>query len=201
MPFAVVTIETETGEKVEFSLPLDQPSRALAARVMRDLGKSVKTGEAFDLYIKTGHTDKLILPTATLAELGITDGQQLRIKREVKGVSADIPAAHAFLRTTSGDLLALEASNVIIGRKDAQLQAPLDLDLSTYDPLQAMSRRHACIGRQGNEHYLIDLESTNGTRLNGRAVIPGAKLPLHDGDTIEFALRVRVTFVSAKPAV
>jgi len=198
MPFAVVTVETASGQKVELALPLDVPSRALAAKIMRDLGKAVRTGETFDLYIKTGNGDKRIPPAATLGELGIEDGQHLQVKREVGGVPAEASGAHAYLRTQTGDLLALEASNVIIGRKEAKFEIPLDLDLAKYDSGNAISRRHACIGREASNYYLLDLHSTNGTRLNGERVVPGKKMPLQDGDTIEFGLGVRVTFVTAK---
>jgi pSer/pThr/pTyr-binding forkhead associated (FHA) protein len=97
-------------------------------------------------------------------------------------------------------MLPLEGNNIIIGRKDAVLQVPLDLDLARYDPGHAVSRRHACIEYQAGSYYLLDLQSTNGTRLNGEPVIPGRKMPLQDGAVIEFGLGVRLTFVAAKPA-
>jgi hypothetical protein len=196
MPFAIVTVQTESGDNVELALPLHIPSRTLAAKVMHDLGRTVGTGETFDFFIDTGHGDKLILPTATLGQLGIVDGQRLRIRRASARTAPRAPGAHAYLRTESGDLLALEANLVIIGRKDTQYEGPLDLDLADHDPANAVSRRHACIGRRGRSYYLLDLKSMNGTRLNGKDVIPGRKMPLLDGDHIEFGHGVRVTFVS-----
>jgi uncharacterized ubiquitin-like protein YukD len=198
MPFAVVTVETASRENVDLALPLDVASRALVARIMLDLGIMVGTGEKFDLFIKTGNGDKLIPPTATLGQFGIRDGQHLRIKRRVEGVPAGTSRAHAFLRTQDGVLLALEASNVIIGRRDTRSQTPVDLDLAKYDPGHAVSRRHACIRREATGYYLLDLESTNGTRLKGETLAPGRRMPLQDGDTIDFGLGgVRVTFVVA----
>jgi pSer/pThr/pTyr-binding forkhead associated (FHA) protein len=132
---------------------------------------------------------------------GIADGQRLRLRRQVGTGPTPASRPHSYLRTQTGDLLPLESSSVIIGRKDPQAQIPLDLDLSAYDPGHALSRRHASIGREGSTYYIIDLKSTNGTRLNEVNLVSGQKMPLLDGDLIEFGLGMRVTFVTAKPKV
>jgi hypothetical protein len=196
MSYAVVIVETESGERVELALPLDVPARLLAPRVMQGFGKVVRTGESFALYFKTGRGDKLIPPDATLAELGIQDGQRLRIKRQRAGTTASPPRAHAYLRAQSGERLALEAHHVIIGRKDPKRQFPVDLDVTRLDPGQAVSRQHASIGHEGSKYYLRDLDSTNGTRVNGKVVLPGDKMPLKDGDDILLGLQVRFTFLT-----
>ncbi|HEY5983891.1 MAG TPA: FHA domain-containing protein [Anaerolineales bacterium] len=197
MSFAVVTVETETGEKLELALPLEVPSRVLVEKILRDLGKTIRTAEAYSLCIVTGHGDKPISPTVSLRALGVVDGQHLRIKRETAVKPARATGPYAYLRTENGTLLPLESSNVIIGRKDTLQQVPLDLDLTDYDPDHAVSRRHASIGREGSTYYLIDLRSTNGTQLNGHNVVPGKKMALKDGDRIDFGLGMRVTFVAA----
>lgn len=198
MSFTIVTVETDSGDKIELALPLDVPSRTLAAKVMSDLGRLVGTGETLHFFIKTDGEEKRIPATATLGELGIVDGQLLRIRREAKGLAPKASHAHAYLRTEAGALLGLEPSCVVLGRKDAQSQVPLDLDLAAYDPGSAVSRRHACIEREGGKYYLLDLHSTNGTRLNGEDIVPGKKVPLQDGDRVEFGHGLRVTFVTAK---
>ena len=48
-------------------------------------------------------------------------------------------------------------------------------------PSESASRRHARIFVSGGAHVLVDLESTNGTLLNGKAV---AEQTLRDGDVI-----------------
>lgn len=56
-----------------------------------------------------------------------------------------------------------------------------------------VSRLHARVIWR-NDHYEIeDLDSKNGTHLNGRDVV-GAQ-PLHDGDEIQIALRYKLAFV------
>jgi hypothetical protein len=199
MSFAVVTVETEYGDRLELALALEIPSRTVAANILRDLGRTIRIGDTYLLYIETPRGDKPIPPTATLGAFGITDGQRLRLKRQVGAAPTAVSRAYAYLKTQTDDLLPLESSSVIIGRKDAHAQIPLDLDLSAYDPGHALSRRHASIGREGPTYYLIDLNSTNGTRLNEVNLVPGRKMPLQDGDSIEFGLGMRVTFVTAKP--
>lgn len=201
MPFALVTVEVDFGEKAELALPLDVPSRLLTTKIMRDMGKLVRTGETFVLSFKTAGGDKPIPPDATLGELGIRDGQHLRLTRQGPGMRAPAPRAHAYLRTQTGAMLPLESNNVILGRKDMKQEGPLDLDLAAYDPGWVVSRRHASIGRDGSNYYLLDLESTNGTQVNGAVCSPGRKMPLKDGDRIICGLAVELTFVvAAAPA-
>lgn len=58
-----------------------------------------------------------------------------------------------------------------------------------------VSRFHARITWQGDHYEVEDLNSKNGTHLNGRDVI-GAQ-PLRDGDEIQIALRYKLAFVDA----
>ena len=48
-----------------------------------------------------------------------------------------------------------------------------------------VSRTHAVISLK-KEFYIKDLESKNGTFINGRQIIPGVPVPLEDGDKICF---------------
>ncbi|MCK5739325.1 FHA domain-containing protein, partial [bacterium] len=54
-----------------------------------------------------------------------------------------------------------------------------------------ISRRHARIDKEDNHLFLSDLNSSNGTRLNGRACVPGERYPLQLGDRVEIANLVR----------
>ncbi len=77
------------------------------------------------------------------------------------------------LTLTDGRRIQLSDDGVVIGRLP-------DCDVSVTDP--NVSRRHAEIKRHGNEYVVVDLGSTNGTKVNG-SLVQGERR-LHDGDEI-----------------
>jgi len=73
-----------------------------------------------------------------------------------------------------------------IGRLDAASATFPDLDLTSYGGLErGVSRRHAKITRQGQEIFIEDLGSVNGTFLNGKRLTPYLQHPLASGDEIQ----------------
>lgn len=52
---------------------------------------------------------------------------------------------------------------------------------------QGVSRIHCCINKKEENYYLSDLNSTNGTYLDGREVMPGKEERLWDGAVIRIA--------------
>lgn len=60
-------------------------------------------------------------------------------------------------------------------------------------PERQVSRHHVKITRDNGQYLLHDLQSKNGTHLNGVQVTGTA--PLHDGDEIQIALCVKLLFV------
>jgi tRNA A-37 threonylcarbamoyl transferase component Bud32 len=79
--------------------------------------------------------------------------------------------------------VALGASPLRIGRRDPERQHVPELDLAEHDRGIA-SRRHATIQLQGDEYVLIDHNSTNGTRVNGRPLTAQVPHRLRAGDRI-----------------
>ena len=49
---------------------------------------------------------------------------------------------------------------------------------------EGVSRIHCCISKKEDNYYLSDLNSTNGTYLNGKEVAPGKDMLLSEGDEI-----------------
>lgn len=80
----------------------------------------------------------------------------------------------------------LEHRTVTIGRGE-------DCDIVLDD--RQISRLHARVVWRGDHYEIEDLNSKNGTHLNGRDV--AAPQPLHDGDEIQIALRYKLAFVDA----
>jgi len=86
----------------------------------------------------------------------------------------------------SGQKWAIEKEIVVIGRGE---------ECDVILPERPVSRLHAEIRREGNRYLLRDLDSKNGTYLNGQDI--DGPVPLQDGDEIQVALRVRLLFVGA----
>ncbi len=74
---------------------------------------------------------------------------------------------------------------VVLGRVTEQAEDITYLNLTPYgaDDL-GVSRRHARLLRDQKAVYLTDLNSTNGTRLNGEVLPSSVEKRLHDGDEI-----------------
>jgi pSer/pThr/pTyr-binding forkhead associated (FHA) protein len=77
-------------------------------------------------------------------------------------------------------VFALTQSVMLVGRDS-------DADVRIEEPL--VSRAHARLERRGTEYVLIDLGSTNLTRVNGE---PVQVRSLQDGDELQFARAVCV---------
>jgi hypothetical protein len=73
-----------------------------------------------------------------------------------------------------------------IGRLDPHRGIRPDVDLSKYDPASRISRRHARITVRGNQFFVEDLGSANGTIVNGsKRLKPQEPYPLANGDVIK----------------
>lgn len=77
----------------------------------------------------------------------------------------------------------LAASVMLIGRDE-------DADIRVDEPL--VSRAHARIEKRGGAYFVLDLGSTNLTKVNGE---PVRERELRDGDELHFA-RARCRFVA-----
>jgi pSer/pThr/pTyr-binding forkhead associated (FHA) protein len=81
----------------------------------------------------------------------------------------------------SGERYVLREHKVVLGRLP-------DCDITLVDP--NVSRQHAEIQPRGDGFVLVDLGSTNGSRVNGIRV---AERELRDGDELGFG-NIRLTF-------
>jgi hypothetical protein len=87
--------------------------------------------------------------------------------------------------------------NVVVGRMSTSPGDPIpDIDLNPFSAhTHGVSRRHIKIVRVRNWPYVIDLGSSNGTFLNGRALIPHNQRVLRNGDELQLGrLKLRVKF-------
>jgi hypothetical protein len=95
-----------------------------------------------------------------------------------------------------GDVVGAEIRRIsVIGRADKSNLQP-DMDLSHLDKGKSgVSRQHAVLLPAEDGLYLIDLDSTNGTWVNGLYLQPGHKHRLTTGDVIEFGTLKMLTRV------
>ncbi len=63
----------------------------------------------------------------------------------------------------------------------------------------SVSSRHAILTLRGTDYVLVDIGSTNGTRVNGQDLAPDTEVALSDGDTIRFG-HVETVYVSEHAA-
>jgi pSer/pThr/pTyr-binding forkhead associated (FHA) protein len=86
---------------------------------------------------------------------------------------------------------------VLVGRADDDGPADLGLDLAPYGAAQrGVSRHHAAFSYEDGLVHIEDLNSTNGTRINGFQIASDRTYRLRDGDEVEFgSARVVVRFV------
>lgn len=75
----------------------------------------------------------------------------------------------------------------IVLDKDLVIVGKLEIAVDTVIPIPTVSRIHAKIKRQEEEFYLTDLNSKNGTFVNGRLLAGEESLQLKEEDQISFA--------------
>ncbi len=98
---------------------------------------------------------------------------------------------------TGADSAGLDiCGDTVLGRGTDPLAAP-DLDLDPFGAADmGVSRRHALLRPSRQRLYLIDLQSTNGTRCNGVLLGPGSVHILVHNDTISLgALTLQIKIV------
>jgi len=119
------------------------------------------------------------------------------------GKAAPIPAA-----PTTGARLALnllsankviplpESGELILGRVSEGQSVIPDIDLGPYKAYEAgVSRMHATLIISRDHITVMDLESANGTRLNGTLLSPNIPYPVKNGDILTLGkFKIQIVF-------
>mgnify|MGYP001186192932 CR=1 FL=1 len=93
----------------------------------------------------------------------------------------------AFLKLTSTghQIPANRQSELIVGRAHKKVKP--DIDLEPHGGTQAgVSRRHSRFICQNDQWFVEDLDSTNGTFVNGSKIPPHQRTKIHKGDILRF---------------
>ncbi|MAU13738.1 MAG: hypothetical protein CL607_28230 [Anaerolineaceae bacterium] len=113
----------------------------------------------------------------------------------------DLPERLRFWIETPDNVIEVNLKKeLVIGRRGST--ARVDVDLTPYESLEkGISRQHAILQIDENRLLLRDLNSSNGTRLNGEKLIPEHVYEVNDGDIFQLGMMLmRVFFVSTKTA-
>ncbi|MBW4627945.1 MAG: MFS transporter [Brasilonema octagenarum HA4186-MV1] len=115
------------------------------------------------------------------------------------------PASPTNIQTSIAQLLHVQTNRVFelpdnfqvinIGKSSNRIIP--EVDLSDLPSSELVSRVHAQIRFDGNEYYIQDLNSSNGTYINNYPVIPGVWYKLKPGIRIDIGRRDTITFMFA----
>lgn len=121
--------------------------------------------------------------------------KQVRPELDVstRRVTSDIPET-IYFRLPNGSKIPVDSrKEIIIGRQPRPDDPPVTVDLERFKGReQGVSRHHALIKLFKDALILVDLDSINGTYVNGRRALPLKRYPLIDGDEITVG-RVTIT--------
>ncbi|MCX7858947.1 MAG: zinc ribbon domain-containing protein [Chloroflexus sp.] len=146
----------------------------------------------------------------TEAELAALTGNALAAPTTVTAAAAAHPAAPTPIATpipamppATARLVLADGSEIelppgkheyIIGREDPVSNIFPEIDLTPYGgETGGVSRQHAKIVHTGNQWSIVDLNSTNHTRVNGTRIEPQTPVPISDGAKLQFG-RLVATF-------
>lgn len=116
--------------------------------------------------------------------------------------AAEISKELVHVQTNTVFALSPNLSLISIGKPNEQ--KPPDIDVSGLPDADVVSRIHAQIWISGDEYYITDLGSSNGTYVNGvrlQAKVfftlkPGDTIALGQGDKVSFLFRVKQSSTS-----
>ena len=98
-----------------------------------------------------------------------------------------VEAPPAKLTMPDGSELLLAGNARSFGRHDFEKFLPTD-------KVSYISRQHINVWYENDRYYIEDRSSTNGTRINGTEIKGTARRALEDGDVIELAGKMNITF-------
>lgn len=110
--------------------------------------------------------------------------------------SRSLASVHLVLSDHNTTLPLPEAGQATVGRADPVSKFTPDIDLTSFDGLKSgVGRRHARFQMQNQQITIEDLDSTNGTFLNGRKLAPHTPYPLNNGDNLSLGNMAIIVFI------
>lgn len=99
--------------------------------------------------------------------------------------SGNVPSQVYFVLPDGNEYAVDLSHDVVIGRQPREDDPPVTVDLESFDGHDlGVSRHHAMIKYIKSNLVLVDLDSINGTFVNGHRALPLKRYNVMDGDTI-----------------
>jgi len=99
--------------------------------------------------------------------------------------SGQVPETIYFVMPDGTEFPVKPAHDVVIGRQPREDDPPVTVDLESYDGHDLGVSRHHCMMKAINDNLmLVDLDSINGTFVNGHRAMPLKRYNIADDDTI-----------------
>jgi pSer/pThr/pTyr-binding forkhead associated (FHA) protein len=99
--------------------------------------------------------------------------------------NSNIPLKIFFVMPDGSEAAVGTDKEIVIGRQARPDDPPVTLDLESFDGHElGVSRQHCMMKVLNDKLILVDLDSINGTFVNGKRAKPLKRYPLVDGDTI-----------------
>ena len=151
--------------------------------------------EESDPTLSLDHSSKMMTRTVPL------EVYKALISDELKGLlgsayfGSDALLA-LYFEATADPLVLNPAPQTFLGRFETPADDGLYVDLVPYEGAEkGVSRLHAAIYRSEATLIIQDLQSTNGTVVNGQRLLPNQQQRLHDGDELYLGmLRIDIAF-------
>jgi pSer/pThr/pTyr-binding forkhead associated (FHA) protein len=157
-----------------------------------------REGELFCVECGNPLEDSIHIETRRFEEMKSMQAAGAGTKKPLWGTAQFNRDSTVILRIESNNepLLLDAKEKYVVGRSDSQSGNYPDIDLSPFGGLdQGVSRVHATFQRTDNTLTLIDMNSANGTYLNGQRMVPNQPRVLQDGDEVRFGkLSTRIYF-------
>jgi ribosomal protein L40E len=104
-------------------------------------------------------------------------------------------SAHQLLHVQTNTILEIPPHLQVVHLGKPNEQVPPDLDISGFPCAEVVSRIHANIRVEGENYYIEDIGSANGTYINHNVLAKGNRHLLRDGDRIGLGKGDLVTLI------
>lgn len=170
----VKAFDTET---VHSAQPAEM-SRKVNADAIRNIFLNVRAAAFHFLKSKIRHKRKPVMSYAVCPEDVVSVPQEIMHPTELLYSNNEVRGILMYRGADGLSDINIQKQSFLIGKKESEVDGFIDRG--------CISRVHAKIESDGDEYYIEDMNSTNGTYLNGQPLEYHQRVRLKEGDNITF---------------